>query len=78
MWDRTARFIKRLHPKKRWKWIVAQYFKPDKTGQSKNNWILTDPITGNQLIKMAWTPIKRHAMIQYNFSQFDKNQKAYF
>ncbi len=28
-------------------------YKADKTGQSKNQWLLTDPITGNQLKKMA-------------------------
>ena len=78
VWNRTVRFLKRLHPKKSWKWVVSQYFKPDKTGQSKNKWILTDPVTGNQLIKMTWTPIKRHAMVHYNFSPFDKNKKAYF
>ena len=78
VWNRTVIFLKRLHPKKSWKWVVSQYFKPDKTGQSKSNWILTDPITGNQLVKMAWTPIKRHAMVQYDFSPYDKNKKAYF
>lgn len=78
VWNRTVRFLKRLHPKKSWKWVVSQYFKPDKTGQSKNKWILTDPVTGNQLIKMTWIPIKRHAMVQYNFSPFDKNKKVYF
>ena len=78
VWNRTVKFLKRLHPKKSWKWVVSQYFKPDKTGQSKSNWILTDPITGNQLVKMAWTPIKRHAMVQYDFSPYDKNKKAYF
>ena len=78
VWNRTVRFLKRLHPKKSWKWVVSQYFKPDKTGQSKNKWILTDPVTGKQLIKMTWTPIKRHAMVQYNFSPFDKSKKVYF
>lgn len=78
VWNRTVRFLKRLHPKKSWNWVVSQYFKPDKTGQSKSNWLLTDPITGNQLVKMAWTPIKRHAMVQYDFSPYDKNKKAYF
>ncbi|MGJ9385535.1 hypothetical protein [Salipaludibacillus sp. CF4.18] len=30
-------------------WIRKKYFKPDKTGQSNSNWILTDLITFNQL-----------------------------
>lgn len=78
IWDRTVRFLKRLHPKKSWKWIKGQYFKPDKTGQSRNKWILTDPDTGNQMLKMVWTPVMRHAMIQYNYSPFNKNLKEYF
>ena len=61
-----------------WKWIKAQYFKPDKTGQSRNKWILTDPDTGNQLKKMAWTPIVRHQQIKYNYSPYDVTLKEYF
>lgn len=78
VWDRSVRFLKRLHPKKGWKWIIKQYFKSDKTGQSKNKWILTDPITGNQLKKMAWTPIIRHPMVKYNYSPFNKELKEYY
>lgn len=78
IWKKTKRFLMRTHPKKSWKWIKNQYFKPDKTGQSKNNWILTDPLTGNQLKKMTWTPIVRHAMIKYNYSPFNKDLKKYY
>lgn len=28
---------------------ITLFQKPDETGQSKNKWILTDPITNNQL-----------------------------
>ncbi|ONI37841.1 hypothetical protein AN639_08830 [Candidatus Epulonipiscium fishelsonii] len=62
IWDRIKKFLVRMHPKKSWKWINEQYFKADKTGQSKNQWLLTDPITGNQLKKMAWTPTVRHSL----------------
>jgi len=78
VWKKIYRFLRRSHPKKGWKWIKAQHFKPDKTGQSRNKWILTDPNTGNQLKKMAWTPIVRHQQIKYNYSPYDVTLKGYF
>ncbi|OON95960.1 MAG: group II intron reverse transcriptase/maturase, partial [Candidatus Epulonipiscioides saccharophilum] len=78
IWDRIKKFLVRMHPKKSWKWIKEQYFKADKTGQSKNQWLLTDPITGNQLKKMAWTPIVRHSQIKHTHSPFNKELEEYF
>lgn len=78
IWKIQYKFLRRLHPKKSWCWIKQKYFKPDKTGQSKSNWILTDPITDNQLKKMSWTPIIRHVQIKYDYSPFNKYLKEYF
>ena len=78
IWIKTMKFLKRLHPQKGVKWIIEQYFKPDKLGKSKNKWILTDPKSYNQLMKMSWVHIIRHAMIQYKSTPFDKNLKSYF
>ncbi|MGD6968998.1 group II intron reverse transcriptase/maturase [Rossellomorea vietnamensis] len=78
IWKVQYKFLRRLHPKKSWHWISNRYFKPDKTGQSKNNWILTDPITNNQFKKVSWIPIKRHTLIKYDYSPFNKNLKDYF
>jgi RNA-directed DNA polymerase len=78
IWKVQYKFLRRLHPKKSWQWINKRYFKPDKTGQSNNNWILTDPITNNQLKKVSWIPIKRHVLIKYDYSPFNKNLKDYF
>lgn len=78
VWTNVYRFLRRLHPKKSWNWIKDRYFKPDKTGQSKNKWILTDPITNNQLKKMAWTPIVRHPQIKHDYSPYNKELKEYF
>ncbi|ONI40285.1 group II intron reverse transcriptase/maturase [Candidatus Epulonipiscium fishelsonii] len=78
IWIGIKKFLVRSHPKKSWKWIKEQYFKADKTGQSKNRWILTDPITGNQLKKMAWTPIVRHEQIKHTHSLFNKELEEYF
>jgi RNA-directed DNA polymerase len=78
IWKTQYKFLRRLHPKKSWLWIRQRYFKPDKTGQSKNNWILTDPITNNQLKKVSWVPIVRHVQIKHDYSPFNKNLKGYF
>ena len=78
LWEKTRRWLKRLHPRKNWKWLIRRYFKPDSTGQSRSKWILTDPITGNQLKRMSWTEIKRHEMIKHTSTPFDSTLTEYF
>lgn len=78
LWNKTRRWLKRLHPRKSWKWIIKRYFKPDSTGQSRSKWILTDPVTGNQLKRMSWTEIKRHELIRYTSTPFDSALTEYF
>ena len=78
IWTKIYKFVRRLHPKKSWKWIKAKYFPPYFDGKHYGNWILTDPKEGNTLTKMVWTPIRRHIMIQYNFSPYDKSKAEYF
>lgn len=75
---RVIKFLKRLHPKKNWSYLQQTYFKPEKTGQSQNQFILTDPLSGNQLIKVSWTPIQRHVMVKYRNSPFDKELEEYY
>lgn len=78
LWIKTRRFLNRLHPKKSNKWKKSQYFKSDIAGQSKDKWILTDPIIGRQLTKMKWTPIVRHVLIKHDFTPFDERLNDYF
>lgn len=78
LWNIQYKCLRRLHPLKNGKWIKKRYYKPDKTGQSKNNWILTDPISGNQLTLFSWKSIVRHEPIKFKSSPFDKNLKRYF
>lgn len=78
LWIKMRRFLNRLHPKKSNIWKKNQYFRPDIAGQSKDKWILTDPITDKQLTKMKWTPIIRHELIKHDFSPFDEKLKNYF
>ena len=78
IWSKTKRFLRRLHPNKSWEWRIKQYFQPDIHGQSKDNWLLTDPNRQYQLIRMRWTPIVRHTMIKYKNSPFDSKLVNYF
>lgn len=79
IWNITYRFVKRLHPKKSWRhWIIPRYYKPDRTGQSRDRWILTAPDTGNQLKKMSWTAIRRHTLVAYRNSPYDRDLKEYY
>lgn len=47
-------------------------------GKHKDNWILAGPNEGNHLRKMVWIPIKRHIMIKFNYSPYDKSKTEYF
>ena len=79
VWNLTKKFVTRLHPHKSWKWITKRYFPtPDKNAKHQDKWILTDPITGNQLKKMSWIDIERHIMIKHNYSPLDKSKSDYF
>lgn len=78
IWLKTYKFLKGLHPNKSWKWKTQRYFKSDKYGQSKDKWILTDPIKGGQIIKMAWTEIKRHELIKFKNTPYDITLMKYF
>lgn len=71
-------FLKNLHPKKSMKWIRQKYFKPDRAGQSKDRWILSEPVDTKQLTKMAWTPIIRHPLIRFKASPYNTDLKEYF
>jgi RNA-directed DNA polymerase len=77
-WEKTKRWINRSHPNKNWTWKRERYIQPDKMGQSKNNWIFTDPVSGIQIRKMAWTEIKRHTLVAHDNSPFDSNLTDYY
>jgi len=78
IWKKIFRFIKRLHPRKSIKWIKKTYFPYYTDRGHKDNWVLTGPNQGNHLIKMSWTHIKRHIMIKFNYSPYDKLKTDYF
>ena len=78
IWQKVFKFIKRLHPNKSIKWLIKTYFPIYKENNRINKWILTGPKKGKHLIKMVWTPIKRHEMIKFNHTPYDKFKEEYF
>jgi RNA-directed DNA polymerase len=79
IWIKTRKHLKSLHPNKQFKWIFKKYFKADYTGVSKDKWILTNPHDNkNQLFKMSWIPIVRHAVVKYRNTPDDASLKEYF
>lgn len=78
IWNKTVKYLKRCHHNKGIKWIWRKYFGPDKTGQSKSQWILTAPDTKNQLKRMAWIPIVRHPLIKHCATPYNAELKEYF
>jgi RNA-directed DNA polymerase len=78
IWKKIFKFVQRLHPNKPMKWIKKRYFPQYNDGKYSRNWIFTGPKEGNRLTIMEWTPIRRHIMIQYNHSPYDRSKTEYF
>ena len=78
IWKKTYKFLGRLHNNKGKRWINRKYYPYFSNDEHKDKWVLTDPKTSVHLIKMGWTPIRRHIMIKYNYSPYDKSKTEYF
>jgi RNA-directed DNA polymerase len=75
---KTLKHLNRLHRNKSSKWRKKRYFKPDIYGQSKDQWLLTDPTRKYQLRRMSWTEVKPHKMIKFKNSPYDKKLEKYY
>lgn len=78
IFKKVYRFLHRMHYNKGNKWINKKYFPYFSDDKHSSKWILTDPRTGVHLIRMSWTPIKRHIMIKHNYSPYDRDKTEYF
>ena len=78
IWEITFNFACRMHSNKSKDWIINKYYPFYFDGKHYGNWVLTGPKKGNHLKKMVWTPIRRHKMIKYNYSPYDKTKTEYF
>lgn len=78
LWNKIYKFLRRLHPNKSWKWIKNKYFPHYDDGEHRNNWVLTDPISGKTLDKMSWYKPRRYIMVKHDYSPYDGDKQEYF
>ena len=79
VWNKVVRFLRRLHPKKNWKWITNKYFPQyDDEGNFIGKWILVGHNDKVPLKKMSHIPIRRWNMIKHNYSPYDVSKSEYF
>ena len=71
-------YLKRLYPKKSHKWIKGKHFKPHRDKRIKDNYLLTNPETGNQIHRMSWIHIKYARCIKYKATPYKKEFNEYF
>ncbi|MGH3685119.1 MAG: group II intron maturase-specific domain-containing protein [Pseudonocardiaceae bacterium] len=77
LWWALFRWAVRAHPNKPKKWIRRRYFgafNPARQAQ----WIFGDSSSGRHVIKLAWTPIVRHVMVNGNASPDDPDLAEYW
>lgn len=77
LWWALFRWAARMHPNKSKKWVSARYFGAFNSARQAQ-WSFGDRISGRYLIKLAWTPIVRHVMVNGNASPDDPDLAEYW
>lgn len=79
LWNKTYKFLRRLHQNKSWKWIKGRYYtyRKDDYGHI-SNWVLKDPNSDVFLMKMSWFRHRDYIMIKHNYSPYDRTKIDYF
>lgn len=76
-WHRSIRWAKYMHPHQPLGWITPRYFGPWKEG-SADPWVCGDGRHSGDLLRLAWTPIRRHILVQGRSSPDDPTLQAYW
>lgn len=77
MFRRELRWIRFSHPNKPWGWMKRRYFGELKRN-SRDRWVFGNVQTGAHLLKLEWTPIKRHALVPFDASPDDRGLQDYW
>ena len=77
MFSRCVRYARFTHSTKSWKWQKERYWGRFKTG-SKDQWIFGDKEAKSYLLKLTWTPIKRHILVKGKASPDDSELRDYW
>ena len=63
MFDRCVRYVRSNHRRKGWRWCRSKYWGA-LNPQRADRWVFGDKSTGAYLLKLSWTPIKRHVLVK--------------
>jgi hypothetical protein len=77
MFDRCARHVRSNHSRKGWRWCRSKYWgrlNPDRA----DRWVFGDKGTGAYLLKLSWTPIRRHVLVKGTSSPDDPDLRGYW
>lgn len=77
MFLRECRYIKRMHPKKNWKWRKERYF-GSLNLNSRDIWVFGDKKTGAYLVQFGDINIERHTMVKGTASPDNPDLKQYW
>lgn len=77
MFGRCVRYARHTHPTKPWKWIRDRYFGQLRAG-SGNQWVFGDKQRNAHLLKLNWTAIRRHPLVQGRASPDDPDLRDYW
>jgi RNA-directed DNA polymerase len=77
MFDRCVRYVKSTHRRKGWRWCRSKYWGA-LNPQRADRWVFGEKSTGAYLLKLSWTPIKRHVLVKGAASPDDPALRGYW
>jgi RNA-directed DNA polymerase len=77
MLNRCARHVRSNHSRKGWHWCRQKYWGALNPKRA-DRWVFGDKGTGAYLLKLSWTPIKRHVLVKGSASPDDPALRSYW
>jgi RNA-directed DNA polymerase len=77
MFDRCVRRVRSNHGRKGWRWCRSKYW-GQLNSERADRWVFGDKSTGAYLLKLSWTPIKRHVLVKGASSPDDPDLRGYW
>ncbi len=77
MFDRCVRYVRSTHRRKGWRWCRSKHWGA-LNPQRADRWVFGDKSTGAYLLKLSWTPIKRHVLVKGAASPDDPALRGYW
>jgi RNA-directed DNA polymerase len=77
MLNRCARHVRSNHGRKGWRWCRQKYW-GQLNPKRADRWVFGEKSTGAYLLKLSWTPIKRHVLVKGAASPDDPDLRGYW